>query len=222
VGLGYSGAHFSGLTGMVRCFHICGIAFAMLLAGAANAADRPNPAVEGCLGKEVHICERSFERVLQEIGAGENLDQQLKSGTTIRLTGFAPDIPGSFTFNAEIDKTNRVTAASIILPFILSTAPTTESGYTKSGLYEGVVILLGSSCVQSRDALYRLFEDKIKPTLKDKPDRSHTSDPYFEKAEAIPLCKHTLTYSVLFGTDTYHMTRKNPPGSFVFPVIAVE
>lgn len=206
---------------MVRCFHIFGVAFAVLLASAANAADRPNAAVEGCLGKEIHICERSFARVLREIGAGENLDQQLKSGSTIRLTGFSPDISGSFTLNAEIDKANRVTAASIILPFIPSTVPT-ESGYTKSGLYEGVVILLGSSCVQSRDALYRLFEEKIKPTLKDKPDSSSSSEAYFEKAESVPLCKHSLTYSALFGTDTYHMTRKNPPGSFVFPVIAVE
>lgn len=211
---------------MVRCFHIFGIAFAVLLAGAANAADRPsaaqNAAVEGCLGKEIHICERSFNRVVREVGAGESLDQQLKSSTTIRLTGFAADIPGSFTLNAEIDKASRVTAASIVLPFIPSTVPTTEGGYTKSGLYEGVVILLGSACVQSRDALYQLFEDKIKPTLTDRADKSRTSDAYFEKADSIPLCKHSLTYSALFGTDVYHMTRKNPPGSFVFPVIAVE
>jgi hypothetical protein len=31
-----------------------------------------------------------------------------------------------------------------------------------------------------------------------------------------------LTYSVLFGTDTYHMTLKDPHGSFIFPVVAVQ
>jgi len=199
--------------------------FAALLTGVANAADRQDAPVEGCLGKEVHVCERSFSRVLREMAAAESLDQQLKSRAAIRLSGFAPNIPGSFTLNAEIGeigRTNRVTAASIILPYIPSTVPMTESGYTKSGLYEGVVILLGSSCAQSRDALYRLFEDKIKPTLKDRPDRSRTSETYFEKAESVPLCKHTLTYSVLFGTDAYHMTLKDPAGSFVFPVIAVQ
>jgi hypothetical protein len=212
-----------GLMRLIYC-----VAFATLLASTANSADRQSAAaaVEGCLGQEAHVCEHSFSRVLSEVEAGENLDQQLKSHTAIRLSGFAPNISGSFTLIAEIGKTRRVTSASIILPMILSSA-STESGYAKSGLYEGVVILLGSSCTQSPDALYRLFEDTIKPTLKavpkqDKPDSSLASETYFEKAKTAHLCKHALTYSVLFGTDTYHMTLKDPHGSFIFPVVAVQ
>jgi len=207
---------------MFRCFHIpCAALAALLLAGAAHAADRQYPAVEGCLDKEAHVCEQSFGRVLREREAGEDLDEQLKRGA-IRLAGFAPDIPGSFTLSAEIGKGNRVTGASIILPFVPSTLPTTENGFTRSGIYEGVVILLGTSCVPSRNALYRLFEDKIRPTLKGRPDPSHGADTYFEKADPVSLCKHTLTYSALFGKDPYHMTLKNPAGSFVFPTIAVQ
>jgi hypothetical protein len=115
-----------------------------------------------------------------------------------------------------------VMGASLILPFLPSTLPMTESGFTRSGLYEGVVILLGSACAPSRDALYRLFEDTIRPTLKGRPDPSHGSDTFFEKAEPVSLCKHTLTYSALFGKDPYHMTLKDPPGSFVFPTITVQ
>jgi hypothetical protein len=196
--------------------------FAALLSGAAKAADSSIPSVEGCVGQDVHVCERSVTRVLRGVSAPEDLDQQLKKGARYRLSGYVATIPGSFVLNAEVAKSNRVTAASIILPYIPSTVPTTESGYTKSGLYEGVVILLGSSCAQSRAALYRLFEEKIKPTLKAQPDRSQATDPYFEKAESIELCKHTLTYSTLFGTDAYHLTLKSPPGSFVFPVLSVE
>jgi hypothetical protein len=207
---------------MVRWSPICCLLFAVLLAGSARAADPPIPAVEGCLGQDIRVCERSFARVLREGNAIADLDEQLKKGGGIRLSGYAPNIPGGFVLNAELAKSNRVTAASIILPYIPSTVPTTESGYTKSGLYEGVVILLGSSCAPSRAALYQLFEEKIKPTLKDRPNGAQNSDAYLEKAESINLCKHTLTYSTLFGTDAYHLTLKNPPGSFVFPVLTVQ
>lgn len=207
---------------MVRCFHIACVAFGLLLAGVANAAAQQNAFVEGCLGKDAHVCEQSFARVLRQAEVGENLDQQLKKRTTIRLAGHAANIQGSFTLRAEVGPGNRITAALMILPFIPSTVPTTEIGYGKSGLYEAVVILLGSSCVPSRDALYRLFEEQIRPTLTPTPDRSHGADTYFEKAESISFCKHLLTYSTLFGTDPYHLTLKAPPGSFVFPAIAVQ
>jgi hypothetical protein len=207
---------------MVDCFHIHGFALAALLAGAANAAAQQVPVVEGCLGKDAHVCEQSFARVLREAEVEENLDQQLKKRTTIRLSGYALTIPGSFTLRAEVGPGNRITAALMILPFIPSTVPTTEIGYGKSGLYEALVILLGSSCVPARETLYRLFEEKIRPTLQATPDRSHGADTYFEKAESIPFCKHLLTYSTLYGTDPYHLTLKAPPGSFVFPAIAVQ
>ena len=207
---------------MVRWLPICCLLFAVSLAGATKAADPPIPAVEGCLGQDIRVCERSFARVLREGNGVDDLEEQLKKGGGVRLSGHAPNIPGSFVLNAELAKTNHVTAASIILPYIPSTVPTTESGYTKSGLYEGVVILLGSSCAPSRAALYQLFEEKIKPTLKDRPNGAENSEAYLEKAESIHLCKHTLTYSTLFGTDAYHLTLKNPPGSFVFPVLTVQ
>ena len=194
-----------------------------LAIGTANAADRPNPSIEGCLGEEIHICEQSFSRVLTETEAGESLDQQLmEKHASIHLSGRAPNIFGSFTLRAEIGQDNRVTAALMILPFIPSTVPTSEIGYGKSGLYEAVVVLLGSSCAPSRDTIYRLFDEQIRPTLKGPPDRSQTSETYYELAKAVPFCKHLLSYSTLFGTDPYHLTLKAPPGSFVFPVIAVQ
>jgi hypothetical protein len=206
---------------MRRCFHIQVLAFVVLVAGAAHGADRQYPPVEGCVGKPITICEQSFARVLREKEAGETLDEQIKRGAA-RFSGFAADIPGTFTLNADVGTGNRVTAASIILPYLPSTLPTTESGFTKSGIYEAAVILLGSSCVPSRDALHRLFEEKIRPTLQGRPDPSAGTDAYFEKADPVSLCKHTLTYSALFGKDPYHMTLKAPPGSFVFPTITVE
>lgn len=212
----------SGLRGMLRCFQTACMGFAVLSVGAAHAAERQYAAVEGCVGKEIHVCEQSFSRILRQAEAGGSVDDQLRSRTAIHLSGFAADIPGSFTLNADLGAGNRVTAASIILPFIPSTVPTSESGFTKSGLYEGVLILFGSSCTPSRNALYRLFEDKIRPTLKGGPDPSHGAETYFEKAEPVTLCKRTLSYSVLFGNDPYHMTLKDPRGSFVFPTITVE
>ena len=213
--------HSSCHRGTTRYPQICCIGFFALAIGAANAADRPNASIEGCLGNEIHSCERSFSRVLTELGVDETLDQQLKTHTTIYLSGRAPNISGSFTLRAEIGQNNRVTAALIILPLIPS-VPTTEVGYGKSGLYETVVILLGSSCAPSRDAIYRLFDEKIKPTLNGPPNRSQTSGTYFELSKTIPFCEHLLTYSTLFGTDPYHLTLKAPPGSFVFPLIAVQ
>jgi hypothetical protein len=207
---------------MIRCFHILGAVVAVLSAGAAQAADRQYGLVEGCIGKDIHICEQSFGRVLRQAEAEGNVDEQLRSRTAIRLSGFAADIPGSFTLNADIAGGNRVTAVSIVLPYLPTTLPTSEAGFTKSGVYEGVLILLGSACTPPRNALYRLFEDKVRPTLKGRPDPSHGSETYFEKAEPVSLCRHTLTYSALFGKDPYHMTLKEPPGSFVFPTITVE
>ena len=205
---------------MLRCFQILCLAVTVLLAGAAHAADPP---LEGCVGKEIHICEQSFGRVLRQAEGGGSVDEQLRARpAAVRLSGFAPNIPGSFTLNADLGAGNRVTAASIILPYLPSTLPTTETGFTKSGLYEGVIILLGTSCAPTRDALYRLFEEKIRPTLTGRPDPAHGADTYFEKADPITLCKHTLTYSALFGKDPYHLTLKAPPGSFVFPTIMVE
>jgi hypothetical protein len=198
------------------------IGFLALATGAANAADRPQAPIEGCIGKDVHVCERSFGSVLTKIEDGDNLDEQLKKHPAIHLSGRALNTPGTFTLRAEIGQDNRVTAALMILPFIPSTLPTKEVGYGKSGLYEAAIILLGSSCVQSRDALYQLFEETIKPTLKGPPDRSQTSETYFEMAKSIPICKHLLSYATLFGTDPYHFTLKAPAGSFVFPVIAVQ
>jgi hypothetical protein len=208
---------------MLSCFQIPCFAFAVLVACAAQAADRQYAPVEGCVGKEVHICEQSFGRILRQAEAGGSVDEQLRSRpAAIRLSGFAPNVPGSFTLNADLGTGNRVTAVSIILPYLPSTLPTTETGFTKSGLYEGVTILLGTSCTPSRDVLFRLFEEKIRPTLTGRPDPSHGSDTYFEKAEPIALCQHTLTYSTLYGKDPYHLTPKAPPGSFVFPTITVE
>lgn len=208
---------------MLRCFQIVCIGFATLWIGAAHAADRQYAPVEGCVGKEIHICEQSFGRLLRQAEGGGSVDEQLRARpAAVRLSGFAPNIPGSFTLNADLGTGNRVTAATIILPYLPSTLPTTETGFTKSGLYEGVIILLGTSCTPSRDALYRLFEEKIRPTLTGRPDPAHGADTYFEKAEPITLCKHTLTYSALFGKDPYHLTLKAPPGSFVFPTITVE
>ena len=207
---------------MLRFLQMACVGFAALLTGAAHAAERQYASIEGCVGKEIHICEQSFSRILRQAEAGGSVDDQLRSHAPIRLSGFTSDIPGTFTLNAEIGAGNRVTAASIILPYLPSTLPTTESGFTKSGLYEGVVILLGSTCTPPRNALYRLFEDKIRPTLKGGPDPSHAGETYFEKAEPISLCRHTLSYSALYGKDPYHLTLKPPPGSFVFPTITVE
>ena len=207
---------------MLRCFQIAFIGFAALLAGAAHAAERVYAPVDGCIGKEIHICEQSFGRILRQAEGGGSVEDQLRAHKPIRLSGFTSDIPGSFTLNAEIGAGNRVTAASIILPYLPSTLPTTEIGFTRSGFYEGIMILLGSSCTPSRDTLYRLFENKIRPTLKGGPDPAHATETYFEKADTISLCKHALTYSALFGKDPYHLTLKPPPGSFVFPTITVE
>jgi len=195
------------------------------------AAPAAHASPTGCIGQDIHVCAATFSQFTRRQAFGDDLERQLARNARIdvngrpigtgmvTLFGNAPQ-GGNFMLSANLDKNNRVTSANISLPGSPDTAGTAEE-YDQSGLYGGVVILFGRGCVPDKIALYRAFENEIKPTIERSPKQIeinslHASETYASHSAPISFCGHKLTYSTLLGTDTDDITLRNAHGAFVF------
>src|SRR6185312_3492568 len=143
------------------------------------AAPAAHASPTGCIGQDIHVCAATFSQFTRRQAFGDDLERQLARNARIdvngrpigtgmvTLFGNAPQ-GGNFMLSANLDKNNRVTSANISLPGSPDTARTAEE-YDQSGLYGGVVILFGRGCVPDKIALYRAFENEIKPTIERSP-----------------------------------------------------
>ena len=135
----------------------------------STAAQAP---ATGCIGQEIHTCAAAFWRVARVPALGDDLERQLARNARVDVNGrpigtgmvtLFGDAPqgGNFNVERETDQNNRVASANISLPRSPDTARTAEE-YDQSGLYSGVVVLFGNSCVPDKLGLYRTFENEVK------------------------------------------------------------
>ncbi len=95
-----------------------------------------------------------------------------------------------------------------------------EEDYRKSGLYEAMVLLLGTACPTiERMAVYKFFEKTVKPKIvsegeKTESRKNGTDTSTFKKALNISYCGKKFSYTSLSGHRKKDITRENPSGSF--------
>lgn len=194
----------------------------------------------GCISKPLDACLRNLQVAFHLTGVND-IDRQLRANEAVdvngkrvrerrqlnltgNLDGWAENLQLA---QVEYDKDKTVYYAEMSLPGEPSSA-NTEDEYAKSGLYEALVLLLGSDCPDmKRLEVYRFFQNDVKPKIVNEGRRTDYNDTgidthYFRKAVDIPLCGRKFSYTHLFGHDTERITLENEHGAYSMTTVSVK
>lgn len=96
----------------------------------------------------------------------------------------------------------------------------TSTEYDKTALYERLSPIIPENCdFKDRLALYRFFNDKVKPTISG-PERDTyagvqgAGDSYQVRSKRVSFCGSFIDYRQNWGRSTSYMSSGNPSGSF--------
>lgn len=190
----------------------------------------PSPSF-GCLGHSLDQCRAVLSYWLAT--RDDEIDSELQRVQKVDVNGkrFLPDrigplfshsggITKRMAVELEFDATKMVTGVDVNgLPRPPSTAATQED-YDDTGLYEAAQIIFGQECNDtSKLALYRFFENVIKPKIRFEMPKIDASggeieETHFAKALDVPYCGHKVNYTDLFGYGTRDVSEDNPKGTF--------
>lgn len=196
----------------------------------------------GCIGKVLDACLTNL-KIGYQFAPYQNIDDSIRRNAALDVTGKriskknilsivgnlkgwdTPGRLGSVALTYTDDKV--VNYVEISLPGDPALA-NTEDDYRKTGLYEGMVLLLGTACPTiERPDVYRFFQATVKPRIvrEGKKVEFHDTNAEtrnFAKTPAIPFCGLSLTYTNLFGVDTDYISETNTSGVYFRTAIAFD
>lgn len=196
----------------------------------------------GCIGKALDTCLKNlhvgfhfdqFNHLAEDIRRNEAVDVNghrlnQNPGLVIsgNLVGFGKiSQSGSVFLRYTQDKI--VSSIEVSLPSDPALANTTEE-YAKSGLYEGIVLLMGSECSAiNRMEVYKFFQNTVKPHIINEGKKTEFHDTgvetsYTKEARDIPFCGKKFSYANQFGYNTEDITLNNPHGVSAITTISFE
>jgi hypothetical protein len=196
----------------------------------------------GCIGKPLDACLTAlqvgfhfgpYQRIADEMKENEAVDvngKPLRPRKVLTVSGNLVGWEGiSRLLLVDLDYTDAriVSRIEITLPSDPGLA-NTEDEYAKTGIYEAMVLLLGSTCPNvTRLEAYKFFQNDVKPKIVSEGKKIEIHDTnaetsYFRKALNVPFCGRKFSYTNLFGYDTDDITLENPHGAFIHTSIAFE
>jgi hypothetical protein len=197
-----------------------------------SSLERAKPG--GCINKELDGCISNLQagfRILRkdDIAAqikrneeadvnGNRVRKQRRLSIAGNLDGW-PALTDLQSVELEYTPQRVVEYAEISLLGDPSMANTTDE-YTKTGIYEGMLLLLGSDCQTiERADVYKFFQNSVKPKIVRERKKTELHDTsaetqYFQKAIDIPFCGRKFGYTNIFGHDTNYITIENPHGVY--------
>ncbi len=186
----------------------------------------------GCINKPLDVCLHNlealyrispYESIADQVRGNEAVDvngQKVRKKNLLIIEGYMEGWPQILTIDLEYTASRTVSYIGLTLPSDPSFAETSED-YAKTGLYEGIVLLLGSECQNiGRLDVYKFFQNSVKPKIirEGKTTEIHDTSAeisYFSKALNIPFCGRNFSYTHLVGYDTNDITIDNPHGAYV-------
>jgi hypothetical protein len=189
----------------------------------------------GCIGKPLDTCLTNLQMGFQ-FGPYQNIDEDIRRNEAVDVTGKRVAKKNNlmiFGTLKGLDSTMRSQGVNLtytqdkIVDYVEISLPSdpsmanTEDEYRKTGLYEGMVLLLGSSCSTiDRADVYKFFQTTVKPKIVREGKHIEINDTnaevsHFAKALNIPFCGQKFSYTNLFGVDTDDISATNPHGVYM-------
>ena len=192
------------------------------------------PKQGGCIGKALDACLTNLQMGFQ-FGPLQNITDDIRRNEAVDVTGKRIVRKNILTVFGNLkgwDATSRTQFIALtyaedkVVNYIEISLPgdpalaNTEDEYRKTGLYEAMVLLLGSACPTiERADVYKFFQATVKPKIvrEGKQIEIHDTNAEtrtFAKTPAIPFCGQRLTYTNLFGVNTDYISETNSSGVY--------
>jgi hypothetical protein len=130
--------------------------------------------------------------------------------------------PGTGTINAQLitvklGSGDVVQSVSVTLPHDSAYA-NTEEEYDETWLFPMASVVLDPACVGGKVALYRVFQNSIKPKIvrggkETRITATHAEASRLDKAPPVAICGVTMSYSNLSSVDSARVDADNPHGT---------
>ena len=184
----------------------------------------------GCLDQELKTCLANLQ-VTFHILPDEKIQDQMARNDAVDINGkrirdkYSLSIGGYLGESRDIGLvTLEYTADKIVNHAKISlwrdpSRSQTASEFDSTGLYEGVLSILGSECKSvNRNDVYSFFYNTVRAKIVKEGRTVEIHDTnaettYFQKALDIPFCGYRFSYTHLAGYYTENITLNNPHGA---------